>query len=246
MNTLVIAWWNIKKNNNTIIQEFISLIRKKSLSDDIKVWIIPTGSEEPIITSLFYKDIFNSLEVFDVEIIPIIYCNNISTSIKESNWKNNAQSKTITSQILSCDGIWFVGWDQLRYTHTFYHKNKNTLALNAIYLKKNLVIGGTSAWASIMSEYMIYEHLGKLSIEKWFKLFPYWIIDQHFTERNRLTRLQNALTKTTYNYGFWIDEQTAIVLNNNILKVIWKWSVTLVEKNNLKIKKYFSWEIIEI
>jgi cyanophycinase len=40
------------------------------------------------------------------------------------------------------------------------------------------------------------------------------IIDQHFTERGRISRLITAVSYNPYNLGIGIDENTAIILDN--------------------------------
>ena len=53
------------------------------------------------------------------------------------------------------------------------------------------------------------------------------IIDQHFSERGRISRLITAVSYNPHNLGIGIDENTAVVLGKNgILEVIGAGTVT--------------------
>nr|MBA2378481.1 cyanophycinase [Blastocatellia bacterium] len=56
------------------------------------------------------------------------------------------------------------------------------------------------------------------------------IIDQHFTERGRISRLVTAVSYNPYNLGIGIDENTAIILDGKgILEVYGQGSATIVD-----------------
>jgi cyanophycinase len=60
------------------------------------------------------------------------------------------------------------------------------------------------------------------------------IIDQHFTERGRISRLITAVSFNPYNLGIGIDENTAIILNNEgILEVFGEGTVTIVDGSQI-------------
>jgi len=74
-----------------------------------------------------------------------------------------------------------------------------------------------------------------------FGLIDRVIIDQHFQERNRLPRLLGVLTKYPNYLGLGIDEQTAIEVSGQHLKVLGARNVRLclpsqpAEKNRVQI-----------
>lgn len=56
------------------------------------------------------------------------------------------------------------------------------------------------------------------------------IIDQHFSERGRISRLVTAVSYNPYNLGIGIDENTAIILDGNgVLRVLGEGTVTIVD-----------------
>src|SRR5207237_9459451 len=60
------------------------------------------------------------------------------------------------------------------------------------------------------------------------------IIDQHFTERGRISRLITAVSFNPYNLGIGIDENTAIILDNQgILEVYGQGSITIVDGSQI-------------
>ena len=60
------------------------------------------------------------------------------------------------------------------------------------------------------------------------------IIDQHFTERGRISRLITAVSYNPYNLGIGIDENTAIILNSQgTMEVYGAGSVTVVDGSQI-------------
>ena len=60
------------------------------------------------------------------------------------------------------------------------------------------------------------------------------IIDQHFTERGRISRLITAVSYNPYNLGIGIDENTAIILNGEgMLEVFGSGSATIVDGSQI-------------
>jgi cyanophycinase len=60
------------------------------------------------------------------------------------------------------------------------------------------------------------------------------IIDQHFTERGRISRLITAVSYNPYNLGVGIDENTAIILGGDgVMEVYGLGSVTVVDGSQI-------------
>jgi cyanophycinase len=60
------------------------------------------------------------------------------------------------------------------------------------------------------------------------------IIDQHFTERGRISRLITAVSYNPYNLGIGIDENTAIILDGKgVLEVYGAGSATIVDGSQI-------------
>lgn len=118
-------------------------------------------------------------------------------------------------------GIFFTGGKQDLLMQRL-EASINSLKLKEFY-NSGGVVAGTSAGASFMSEIMPIED----TYSKGFGFVPY-IIDQHFTERNRLERLKNLVAKFPERIGIGIDENTAWVYKNSQMKVEGEGSVHLV------------------
>jgi cyanophycinase len=69
-------------------------------------------------------------------------------------------------------------------------------------------------------------------------LIPELIIDTHFTERNRLSRLSNAISIHTNRIGVGLSEDTGIIIKNNEIEVIGTGSVTVFNFEELKELKF--------
>jgi cyanophycinase len=83
------------------------------------------------------------------------------------------------------------------------------------------VIAGTSAGASAMSDTMLVRgsgdesyRIGDVDMAPGLGLLPNVIIDQHFAERGRMGRLLGAVAQNPRVLGIGIDENTAIVVED--------------------------------
>ncbi|MCV4753869.1 hypothetical protein OFC37_30880, partial [Escherichia coli] len=60
------------------------------------------------------------------------------------------------------------------------------------------------------------------------------IIDQHFSERGRISRLITAVSYNPYNLGIGIDENTAIILDSKgVMQVFGEGTVTVVDGSSI-------------
>lgn len=142
-------------------------------------------------------------------------------------------------QINRADVIWMSGGFQNTLRNTL--NNADTRLIPAIrnrYNRGQSIVGGTSAGAAVLSQIMIggdggnsANNPGNVAISEGFGLWPEVIIDQHFTERNRMWRLQNAISRNSNLIGIGIDEGTGILyLNKTEFKVVGAGTVTVVHQ----------------
>ncbi|HLA94822.1 MAG TPA: cyanophycinase, partial [Pyrinomonadaceae bacterium] len=104
-----------------------------------------------------------------------------------------------------------------------------------------VVLAGTSAGAAGMSTSMIvrgestsHPHKNSVRLSPGLGFLKNIIIDQHFTERGRISRLITAVSYNPYNLGVGIDENTAIILNSaGVLEVFGQGSVTVVDGSKI-------------
>lgn len=117
--------------------------------------------------------------------------------------------------------VFFTGGDQLKITSEL----GGTLVAQKIYeiYENGGLIAGTSAGASVMSETMLvsgsadasYRIGNSLRMAPGLGFVPNIIIDQHFAERGRIARLIGAVAQNPKFLGLGIDEDTAVIMENN-------------------------------
>jgi len=103
-------------------------------------------------------------------------------------------------------------------------------------------VAGTSAGAAFMSEHMIAfgsEGLtplaGKATLAPGLGLTNRVIVDQHFTQRDRLGRLMSSLAYNPFIQGLGLDEDTAAFVGpDNILHVVGAGAITIVDFSELE------------
>jgi cyanophycinase len=132
-------------------------------------------------------------------------------------------------------GIWFIGGQQRRITQALFDEGGGTTpALAAIWdaYRNGAVIGGTSAGAAIMSQWMFADALGSLDTIKFGItkgvhvdrglgfIGSEWFVDQHFVSRGRFARALCAMRDYNIKYGIGIDEDTAVVFKDGTFEVV--------------------------
>jgi cyanophycinase len=136
--------------------------------------------------------------------------NPASLTILHTRSKEDANDPNFVKPLEKATAIWFGGGRQSRIADAYL----GTLAEKKFHevLKRDGVIGGTSAGAAIMSRTMIARGHPKPEIETGLGFIPGAIIDQHFIKRQRQVRLVDAVTSYPYLVGLGIDEGTALVV----------------------------------
>ncbi len=138
------------------------------------------------------------------------------------------------SEILTkAGGVWFSGGRQWRFVDSY----EGTLTEKRFreVLARGGVIGGSSAGASIQSEFMPRGHpLGNIVMaaegyERGFGFLPGCAVDQHFFARKRLSDMTALMKQYPQFLGIGIDEGTAIVVTGSIAQVIGKSKVAFYD-----------------
>jgi len=123
-------------------------------------------------------------------------------------------------------GIFFTGGDQLALTS----KLGGTALCERMHqmYTEGVVIGGTSAGASVLSETMIVSgeseeshRIGSsLLMAPGLSFIPAMVIDQHFAQRGRVSRLLGVVAQNPRALGIGIDENTAVVIQGDGFRVV--------------------------
>jgi cyanophycinase len=141
--------------------------------------------------------------------------------------------------VKEADAVFFTGGDQLKITNEL---GGTVVAeeIQKLYASGGL-IAGTSAGASVMSETMLVSGPGQTSVKVRSELrmapglgfIKDVIIDQHFAERGRISRLIGAVSHNPRYLGVGIDEDTAIVMQGKSFKVMGAGSVYIVDGHEM-------------
>ncbi len=122
--------------------------------------------------------------------------------------------------------VWICGGQQSRLAETYAGSGVED-ALRAM-LQRGGTIAGTSAGAAIMSKVMIASGKDQPDISVGWDLLPSGIVDQHFSERNRLNRSRIAVDQNAGCFGLGIDESTAVIVSGRSLQVTGKGRATVL------------------
>jgi cyanophycinase len=133
--------------------------------------------------------------------------------------RNQADTAGFARVLETATGVWIAGGAQGRLTRRYGQTRVEELLRKV--LERGGVVGGTSAGASVMSELMISEGSKyEAVLDRGFGLSSKLVIDQHFSERGRFPRLLGVLEENPGHIGLGIDEDTAVILCQNRLRVL--------------------------
>ncbi len=131
-------------------------------------------------------------------------------------------------------GVFFSGGDQLRISSQIGDTPVEQ-RVREIHERGGL-LAGTSAGASVMSETMLVKgtsgesyRIGDVHMAPGLGLVRNMIIDQHFAERGRFGRLFGAVAHNPRELGIGIDEDTALVFEDERFEVIGSGCVYVVD-----------------
>jgi cyanophycinase len=228
-----------RRASKNILNRFVQI----SGGSKARIAVIPSASRISAEVAKDYETIFYALGAWHVQTIDIID-------------RHQAADHSILQSLNGVTGIFFTGGDQMRLLSLI----GNTIFSDAIvsHFRQGVHIAGTSAGASAMSQHMIgFGESGSLCsphrvhIHSGLGLAHRLIIDQHFSQRNRLGRLMSAVALYPQMQGIGIDEDTSLLIRSNgDCEVIGSGSVTLVNTSELSnnrhpVKAYKSTDVEE-
>ncbi len=150
--------------------------------------------------------------------------------------RGDACSAETAAQVFDADGIFMTGGDQKRLL-AMIGGTRVDHAMHRALRERGACIGGTSAGASAMSEHMLFDGTREILPEKGsvhlgagLGFMRRVVIDQHFSERQRLARLLTIVAQNPYLLGAGIDEDTALVVEpGRGIEVIGEGAVTVID-----------------
>jgi len=150
--------------------------------------------------------------------------------------RQDANDEAKVRMVAEADGIFMTGGDQKRLLAIIGGTALDAEMHTALKVR-GACIGGTSAGASAMSGHMLAQgktdllpEKGAVSLGAGLGFVHRVVIDQHFSERQRLSRLLSVVAQNPYLQGIGIDENTALVIERGRgIEVVGEGSVTVVD-----------------
>ena len=218
---LIIGGHEDKSGDKTILRFLAKKIGKAG-----KIVVVTTASELPEQLFEDYERVFRGLGIRHVHHLRI-------------ETREEARSDAKVGILRDADAVFFTGGDQLRLTSQL----GDTPIFSRIHeiLSAGGLIAGTSAGASVMTETMLVSGAGSesqridsaLKLAPGFGLLPGIIIDQHFAERGRISRLLSAVAHNPRILGVGIDEDSAIFVQRGRFQVVGTNAVYVIDGSRI-------------
>jgi cyanophycinase len=172
--------------------------------------------------------------------------------------RHDANDEQYIRDVVDADGIFMTGGDQKRLL-AIIGGTALDAGMHAALKLRGACIGGTSAGASAMSGHMLaqgraelHPEKGSVSLGAGLGFLHKVVIDQHFSERQRLSRLLSVVAQNPYLQGIGIDEDTALVVERGVgIEVVGEGAVTIVDgrtmsTNVAEIANHATPELIDV
>jgi cyanophycinase len=210
-----------KEDRCEILQEVVRLAG----GSHARIVVMTVATEFPLEVGAKYLDVFHRLGVADVRTFDV-------------SSRENANAATAVKAIDEATCVFFTGGDQIRITELLGGTKVDALLHKRF--EEGMLLAGTSAGASMMSSTMIVEgepetnpRLGIVEMAPGMEFIQGVVIDQHFAQRGRLGRLLSAVAQYPHHLGLGIDENTAVIVENQTFRVIGSGAVTVVDAGAL-------------
>ncbi|HEY1065838.1 MAG TPA: cyanophycinase, partial [Pirellulales bacterium] len=141
----------------------------------------------------------------------------------------------------SAGGIWFGGGRQWNLVDSYQNTTAHKLMQEV--LERGGCIGGSSAGASIQSEYMprgsprVNTIVDAEGYEQGLAFLRGAAVDQHFTQRRRGPDLNRLIEQYPQYLGIGIDETTAIVVHGSRAEVVGDFTVNFFDARNGELQR---------
>ncbi|MBE7515831.1 MAG: cyanophycinase [Chloracidobacterium sp.] len=220
---MVIGGAEDKYNERRILRRFIEL----SGGDEAEILIVPVASDYPEFAADVYTQAFRNLGVSNPRVL-------------RATSRQDVVSADVGHLLDGVTGVIMTGGDQMRLV-SLLGGTKLAEKLRKTVRETDIVLAGTSAGAAAMSTSMIvrgepasHPHKDAARLSPGLGFLKNIIIDQHFTERGRISRLITAVSYNPYNLGIGIDENTAIILDGKgQLEVFGQGTATIVDGSQI-------------
>ncbi len=225
---LVIGGAEDKYNERRILRKFLELAGGPEKAE---ILIVPVASDYPEFAADVYTQAFRNLGVANPRVL-------------RATSRQDVVGADVEKLLDGVTGIIMTGGDQMRLV-SILGGTKLAERIRALVRETNVVLAGTSAGAAAMSTSMIvrgeptsHPHKNAVRLSPGLGFLKNIIIDQHFSERGRISRLITAVSFNPYNLGIGIDENTAIILDGKgILEVYGQGTTTIVDGSQISFNE---------
>ena len=210
-----------RSETGTIMRQFV----QSAGGTVAQIGIITAATEAPAMALRTYFPVFERLGVKRVFRLPC-------------HTRAEADRHWLSRTVEECTGVFFVGGAQHRLLRALNRTRMWNLLMRR-HVRDGVALAGTSAGASALGQSMIaftkQRDNGETSvIQPGLNAISGVIVDQHFSERARLRRLRQATACLPSFIGVGIDEDTAVWVHNDCMRVIGSGHVTRIEGGNIR------------
>ncbi len=139
--------------------------------------------------------------------------------------RQNAHDPAVVDAIAGSGGVFITGGKQTRLLEAVRGTPAHA-ELSRVW-RDGGVLAGTSAGASALGETAV-SGTDTVRLTSGLAYVPRVIIDQHFSQRDRMARLREGLNRTPDHIGIGIDEDTALVIRGDDATVLGSGTVTVL------------------
>jgi cyanophycinase len=196
---IIIGGHEAKTGERTILSEVAARAGKHG-----RLVVITVASQLPEELAATYREVFTDLGVKQVDLLDI-------------RTREQATQPDVVALLDDPAVLFFTGGDQLRITSQI-GDSPVFQRMHELY-RRGATIAGTSAGAAAMPATMLISGLSDssqaistLGMAPGLALLDNVVIDSHFAERGRMSRLLGAVAQNPRNLGLGIDENTAILV----------------------------------
>lgn len=197
-----------------------------------RIEIITTASDIPEEIGREYIKAFNKISCGNITLLPL------GAGMKPD-------SPEAIRRIQECDGLMFTGGDQVALIKKLGHKKIIKQIKERYQHDENFLVSGTSAGAMALAELMIEKGRpsqslikGNVTIGAGFGLADGLLVDTHFVQRGRFSRLIEAIASKPKLLGIGLGEDTAVLLKSEIFETIGNNLVSIIDGKNILKNNY--------
>ena len=222
-NLMIIGGAEDKYNERRLLRKFVALAGES----EARILIVPVASDYPEFSADVYTQTFRNIGLQHVKVL--------RATSRQAVIDANADEL-----LADVTGVFISGGDQMRLV-SMLGGTEFARLLEERVRHSPIVLAGSSAGAAGMSASMIvrgdaasHPNKNTVRISPGLGILRNIIIDQHFTERGRLSRLITAVSYNPRQLGLGIDENTAVVISHDgTLEVNGHGTVTIVDGSRI-------------